>query len=114
MRCHRRPGLELHPAVNEWRSFAVDGTDQDMNLIHIGIEFEREPGPVEILQSFALLGEHGKARLFEEADLAVLDEAVVQAAHAAEQVAELYDGNQAGMLARYLAVVVLRHDLPQV
>src|SRR5579862_5184734 len=98
MRCHRLPGLEWCPALTAYRSFAIDRADQDMDLIHVRIEFEGEAGPVEILQCFAFLRQHGKAWLFEETDLAIFDEAVIQSAHAAEQVAELHDGNQPGMI----------------
>ena len=55
---------------------------------------------------FALLGEDGEARLFQQVDLAIFDVAVIQSAHAAEQIAEFDERDQSGVLARRLEVVV--------
>ena len=68
-----------------------------MHLVHVGIQFKREAGPIKILQSFALLGEEGEAVLLEQVYLAVFDVAIVETAHAAEQITDFDQSHKASV-----------------
>ena len=85
-----------------------------MHLVHVGIQFKGEAGPVKILQALALLRQDGEASLFQQVDLAIFDVAVVQPTHAAEQIAEFHQRDQSSVIARLLGSVVQRHDLAEV
>src|SRR5208282_1975494 len=99
-----------------WRSgsCSINGADERVNVIHVGIQFKGEACPVEGLESAKLLGEDSEAPLLQQIDLAVFDVAVIQAAHAAEQVTNFHQRDQSRVISRCSGCMVHRDYFAEV
>jgi hypothetical protein len=85
-----------------------------VDFIHIGIEFESQARPVKVLQCRTLPREQGESGLFQQVHLPFLDEPVIEAAHAAEKIAEFHECNQRREVFGFIRRVMERHNLTEI
>ena len=88
--------------------------DERVHFVHVRVEFKSEASPIEILQLLTLFRQHTATGPLQQIDLALLDVTVVEAANATEQVAELNQRHQSGVVARLFGRVMQRYDFNQV
>src|SRR5579872_31099 len=112
MRCRRRP-TRLLPDFRVRYSCSIDGADQFVNFIHVGVKLKSQSGPVEILQGRGTLRQKGEAGFVHQAHLTLLYVSVIQSVHAAEQIRELNKSHQSPVIGGFFRVVVVAYHLNQ-